>query len=59
MYSKDTEMLILSPGHSEFTVSIEITFYYEGHILCMRIEHWGYDMNDFGYNFWALNIYST
>ena len=39
VYSKDTEMLILSPGHTEFTVPIEIKFYEEGRIVCMRIEH--------------------
>ena len=27
VYSKDTEVLILSPGHTEFTVPIEIIFY--------------------------------
>ena len=46
MYSKDTEVLILYPGHTEFTVSSKIKFYKEGCIVCMRIEHWGCDVND-------------
>ena len=55
MYSKDTEVLILSPGHTEFTVPIQIKFYKEGRIVCMRIEQWWYDMNDLGYN-WSFKI---
>ena len=55
VYSKDTEMLILSLGHSEIIVPIEIKFYEEGLIVCMRIEPWGYDMNDLGYN-WSFKI---
>ena len=55
MYSKDTEVLILSPGHTEFTVPIKIKFYKEGRIVCIRIEQWGYDMNDLRYN-WSFKI---
>ena len=54
VYSKDTKVLILSQGHTEFTVPIEIKFYKEGRIVCMRKEHWGY-MNDLGYN-WSFKI---
>ena len=55
MYSKDTEVLILSPGHTGFTVPIKIKFYIEGRIVCMRIKQWGYDMNDLRYN-WSFKI---
>ena len=55
VYSKDTEVLILSPGHTEFTVPIKIKFYKEGRIVCMRIEHWRYGMNDLGYK-WSFKI---
>ena len=55
VYFKDTEVLILSPGHTEFTVPIKINFYKEGRIVYMRIINWGYDMNDLGYN-WSFKI---
>ena len=41
VYSKDTEVFIFATCHIEFTVSIEIKFYKEGRIVCMRIEQWG------------------
>ena len=40
VYSKDTEMLILSLGHTELTVPIESKFYKEGRIVFMKIEPW-------------------
>ena len=33
VYSKDTEVLILSPGHTEFTIPIKIKFYEEERIV--------------------------
>ena len=48
-------MLILSPSHTEFTVPIKIKFYKEERIICVRIEQWGYNLNDFGYN-WSFKI---
>ena len=63
-FVKQVKFTTTTPGYTdhtpfliEFNYLLAIEFYKEGHIVDMRIDKWGYDMPDLGYNwFFSINL---